>query len=61
MGKVIIRGILKGMAQHYGASMDAPWNDLPEEFRERMLRGTGSEPIDFWFKHAGTPRKASAV
>lgn len=53
------QGILKGMAQHYGASMDAPWNDLPEEFRERMLRGTGSEPIDFWFKHAGTPRKAS--
>lgn len=53
------QGLLKGMAQHYSVPLDRPWNDLPEAFRERLLHGTGDEAIEFWFKHAGTPRKVS--
>jgi excinuclease ABC subunit A len=53
------QGLLKGMAQHYSVPLDRPWNELPATFRERLLQGTGEEPIEFWFKHAGTPRKVS--
>ena len=53
------QGILKGMAQHHGVALETPWSSLPESFRDRLLNGTGDEPIDFWFKHAGTPRKSS--
>ncbi len=37
--------VMNGLAQHFGVSADTPWKDLPEAVRERLLHGTGSEPI----------------
>ncbi|HRI12380.1 MAG TPA: excinuclease ABC subunit UvrA [Verrucomicrobiota bacterium] len=51
------KGLLKGMSQHYSVPMDRPWKQLPEGFRKALLHGTGSEEIEFWFMHAGAPRK----
>ncbi|MCW5559654.1 MAG: excinuclease ABC subunit UvrA, partial [Verrucomicrobiae bacterium] len=53
------QGLLKGLAAHDGVPMDRPWDELPTAFRERLLQGTGGEPVEFWHKHAGVPRKAS--
>ena len=51
------KGLLKGMAGHYQVPLDRPWKDLPVEFREKLMHGTGHEEIEFWFMHAGSPRK----
>jgi excinuclease ABC subunit A len=51
------KGLLKGMASHYGVAMDRPWKDLPADFHQKLLHGTGPEEIAFWFQHAGAPRQ----
>ncbi len=58
---VYYKGLLKGVATHYGAPLDAPWKDLKPEFKERLLNGTGADEIEFWFMHAGAPRKTKKV
>jgi len=51
------KGLLKGMATHWKVPLDRPWKTLPEGFREKLLQGTGTEEVEFWFMHGGTPRK----
>ncbi|MFM8356982.1 MAG: excinuclease ABC subunit UvrA, partial [Verrucomicrobiota bacterium] len=53
------QGLLKGMAGHYGVPMDRAWRELPAEFRERLLRGTGAEEISFHHHRAGTPHRVT--
>jgi excinuclease ABC subunit A len=38
---------LQALASHYGFSMDKPWRTLPDQAREVVLNGTGSEKIKF--------------
>jgi len=40
---------LQAIADHYGASMFAPWRDLPEKFRHTVLHGT-SDKIKFTYE-----------
>ncbi|KAA5805220.1 excinuclease ABC subunit UvrA [Alkalicaulis satelles] len=40
---------LQALADHYGASMFAPWRDLPEDFRQVVLHGT-SEKVKFTYE-----------
>ncbi len=58
---VYYKGLLKGVANHYGAPLDAPWKDLKPEFKDKLLHGTGDDEIEFWFMHAGAPRKTKKV
>ncbi|MRS11653.1 MAG: excinuclease ABC subunit UvrA [Actinobacteria bacterium] len=37
--------LVEAAAKHLGISMDAPWEDLPEVAREKLLRGMGDERI----------------
>lgn len=53
------KGLLKGMAVKYGAPIDRPWKELPPAFREKLLYGTGTEDVDFYFMRGGTPAKTS--
>ena len=50
---VYYKALLRGMAQHYGQSLETPWKDLPEDFRQKLLRGSGEEEIAFTFWRAG--------
>ncbi len=52
------KGMLKGVAAHYGQSLDVPFKKLPEDFRRKLIYGTGEEEITFGFVRAG---KASSV
>jgi excinuclease ABC subunit A len=50
---VYYKALLRGMARHYGQSMETAWKDLPADFKEKLLRGTGGEEIEFTFWRAG--------
>ena len=39
--------MLVSLAKHGGIDLDPPWNELPAEFRHRVLYGTGDTPIPF--------------
>lgn len=52
------KGMLKGIASHYGVSMEAPFRNLPEEFRIKLMHGTGDEEITFQYWRAG---KSSSI
>ena len=54
---VYYKGLLRGVARHYGVSPDEPWKSLPETFRQSLMHGTGGVEIEFHFMSAGTPRK----
>ena len=41
------RQTLDSLARHFGADMHAPWFDLPEDFRQKLLYGTGKETLRF--------------
>ncbi|AZT82791.1 excinuclease ABC subunit UvrA [Marinobacter sp. NP-4(2019)] len=39
--------MLTSVAEHFGVDMETPWVDLPEEFRQTLLYGSGKENIPF--------------
>ena len=39
--------LLKSLADHYKFSIDTPWEELEEQFREVILYGSGEEAISF--------------
>ena len=40
---------LQALARHYGFSMDMAWHQLPEEARQVVLYGTGTEKVKFTY------------
>jgi excinuclease ABC subunit A len=50
--KTFYMQILEAMCRTYKQSMVAPWNKLPEEFRNALLYGTGTTPIKFTYREA---------
>ncbi len=42
---------IEGVAQHYGFTIDTPWQELSEEQRHHLLYGSGGELIEFYFRH----------
>jgi excinuclease ABC subunit A len=38
---------LQALARHYGGSMTSPWGKLDEDFRQKVLFGSGEEKIKF--------------
>ena len=55
---VYYKSLLRGVAQHYQQSLEAPYKSLPEEFKRVLLRGSGETEIPFNFWRAG---KTSSV
>ncbi|MBS1130729.1 MAG: Excinuclease subunit, partial [Proteobacteria bacterium] len=39
--------IIESLADHYGFSVDTPWNDLPEQVQQLVLYGSGNVAINF--------------
>src|SRR5690554_6327102 len=39
--------MLGSIGEHYGIDLEAPWEELPEDFRKILLYGSGSEEIPF--------------
>jgi excinuclease ABC subunit A len=55
---VYYKAMLKAIAGHYGQSMEAPYKNLPEDFKRVLMHGSGETEISFQFWRAG---KASTV
>ena len=41
---------LEALAQHFKASMQAPWSELPKKLRDTILFGSGEEEITFTYE-----------
>jgi len=54
---VYYKALLRGLAAHAGQSMETPWRDLPESFRQQILHGTGEAQVPFTFMKGGTPTR----
>src|SRR2546426_1810361 len=46
------KGLLRGVAAHYGKSLETPYKELPEDFKRVLLRGSDTVEIEFTFWRA---------
>src|SRR6266446_5198463 len=53
------KGLLRGVAAHYGKSLETPYKELPEDFKRVLLRGSDTVEIEFTFSRAGKMSKIS--
>ncbi|MDD4018716.1 MAG: excinuclease ABC subunit UvrA, partial [Kiritimatiellae bacterium] len=54
---VYYKHLLKAVAAAYDIDMDAPYEELPETFRQVLLHGSGEEPVPLRFWMRGAWRK----
>ncbi len=54
---VYYKSLLRGVAAHFAQNMEAPWKDLPDDFKKKLIHGTGEEEIEFTFWRAGKVSK----
>jgi excinuclease ABC subunit A len=45
-----VRYLCKGLADHYGFSLDTPFGKLPQRIRSMLLKGSGGEPVAFEYQ-----------
>ena len=55
---VYYKAMLKAIAGHFSQNMEAPYKNLPEDFKRVLMHGSGETEISFQFWRAG---KASTV
>jgi len=54
---VYYKNMLRGVVAHYGQNMETPWKELPEDFKKKLLHGSGEEELEFTFWRAGKMSK----
>jgi excinuclease ABC subunit A len=54
---VYYKAMLKAIAGHFGQSMEAPYKNLPEDFKRVLMFGSGETEIEFNFWRAGKVSK----
>src|SRR4051812_10006109 len=54
---VYYKAMLRAVASHYGQSLETPWKDLPDDFKQSLLRGSGETELEFSFFRAGKASK----
>ena len=56
-GETMAKMYFESIARHYGVDIKKPIKNLPREFLDKILYGTGTEAIDFEFESAAGIRK----
>ena len=56
---VYYKAMLRAVAAHFQQSLETPHKDLPENFRNVLLHGSGSTEVEFTFWRAGKMTKIS--
>ena len=56
---VYYKGLLRGVAKHYEQNLEVPYQDLPEDFKQVLLRGSGETELEFNFCRAGKMSKVT--
>ncbi len=47
------KSLLRGVAQHNEQSLDTPYRNLPEKFKQVLMHGSGDTEVEFQFWRAG--------
>ena len=53
--------LLESVARHYDFDLDAPFEELPEQARQVLLHGTGSEEVEFVYAAEGAGGRKRSV
>jgi excinuclease ABC subunit A len=53
--------VTEAIAERYGVDLDAPWEDLPQEQRDRFLYGTNGEPVQVTYRNRYGRRRSYAT
>ncbi len=56
---VYYKALLRSVAAHFEVSLETPYKDLPETFKNVLLNGSNGDEIDFSFWRGGTIHKVS--
>jgi excinuclease ABC subunit A len=56
---IYYKALLRSVATHFGVSLETPFKDLPDNFKNVLLHGSGESEIDFSFWRAGKVGKIS--
>src|SRR5271154_2786621 len=56
---IYYKALLRSVAAHFGVDLQTPFKDLPEDFKNVLLHGSGDDEIDFSFWRAGKVSKIS--
>ena len=56
---VYYKAMLRSLADHYQQSMETPYKDLPKDFQNVLLHGSGPTEIQFTFWRAGKMSKVA--
>jgi excinuclease ABC subunit A len=56
---IYYKALLRSVAAHFAVSLETPYKDLPEDFKNVLLHGSNGDDIDFSFWRAGTVHKVS--
>jgi excinuclease ABC subunit A len=56
---IYYKAMLRSVTGHYGQSMESPFKDLPKDFQQVLLHGSGQTEIEFSFWRAGKMSKVS--
>lgn len=57
--KQIFNQSIEALAKHFGAELDAPFQDLPRDFKHALFHGTGASPISTGWKKAENKRSVA--
>src|SRR3954470_12007935 len=44
---VYYKALIRGVAGHYGVSLETPYGKLPEDFKQKLMFGSGAEDVSF--------------
>jgi excinuclease ABC subunit A len=50
---IYYKALLRSVAEHFSIDLQTPWKDLPENFKNALLNGSGEENVAFKFWRAG--------
>ena len=56
---IYYKAMLRSVAGHFNVELQTPWKDLPDDFKNVLLHGSGENEIDFNFWRAGKIGKIS--
>jgi excinuclease ABC subunit A len=57
--RMIFNQGVEALAKHYGAAMDVPFHDLPQDFKHALFHGTASVPINTGWKKTEIKRSVA--
>ncbi len=50
---IYYKAMLRSVAAHFEVDLQTPWRDLPEDFKNVLLHGSGEDNVEFKFWRAG--------